>query len=258
MSGSRSDTVGDAKLCVISRLPSSVQFALSTYTHTLQPRTRTVSLYANVPLCIHHDSYTFVIRYLRILHFLSTLPCFPSHFLLYNCSDKRKQRRMFHQLGSIAFPLEASRLARIVLFCLHLARERDSFLPAAIQHPSCHTIFSSSPRSDRNRQACNYIVIYAHLRMHRVYREPCLWPFHHLTFFTAPSAAIFFFFFSSWWHHIRATNYSSNRIEKIIKDSTILSSRQLIISRSFRKIYLHRFQRIINAIVIRYMSGIIP
>ena len=96
MSGSRSDTVGDAKLCVISRLPSSVQFALSTYTHTLQPRTRTVSLYANVPLCIHHDSYTFVIRYLRILHFLSTLPCFPSHFLLYNCSDKRKQRRMFH------------------------------------------------------------------------------------------------------------------------------------------------------------------
>lgn len=197
MSGSRSDTVGDAKLCVISRLPSSVQFALSTYTHTLQPRTRTVSLYANVPLCIHHDSYTFVIRYLRILHFLSTLPCFPSHFLLYNCSDKRKQRRMFHQLGSIAFPLEASRLARIVLFCLHLARERDSFLPAAIQHPSCHTIFSSSPRSDRNRQACNYIVIYAHLRMHRVYREPCLWPFHHLTFFTAPSAAIFFFSFFS-------------------------------------------------------------
>ena len=63
-----------------------------------------------------------------------------------------------------------------------------------------------------------------------------------------PRPPYFFFFFIAWWHHIRATNYSSNRIEKIIKDSTILSSRQLIISRSFRKIYLHRFQRIINAI----------
>lgn len=181
-----------------------------------------MSLYANVPLCIHHDSY---VRHPlpRISHFLSTLLVFPTIFFSLatnNCpinenkdgcsTSLDRSRFQLHPFASLPF-VSFFFFFFFFLFRLHLARERDSFLPAAIQHPSCHTIFSSSPRSDRNRQACNYIVIYAHLRMHEYIESLASGLFTIFPFL--PSSPLprppCFFLFSSCCYHICATNYSS-------------------------------------------------
>lgn len=88
--------------------------------------------------------------------------------------------------------------------------------------------------------------------------------------FSAPSAAIFFFSFFFTTSVLPVTRRRSNerqiRREKIIKDldpdSTLATTIKYIYICIVRKIFLHRFltntSPIIDAIVIRYTSGIIP
>lgn len=174
---------------------------------------------------------TFVIRYLAsytsFLRSFFSLPFILSNNYPINenkdgCSTSLdRSRSQLHHFASLPCSFFFVRVCVCFFFRLHLARERGSFLPAAIQHPPCHTIFSSSSRSDRNRQACNYIVIYAHLRMHEYIESLASGLFTIFPFLPRPPPPppppplpllrslgrhIFFLFL---FHHICATSYSS-------------------------------------------------